>query len=305
MKRRDILRAGIGLVSAGGLEKVLAAQPCPPTLGGTLPVNCPAPAGQSGLDFPGNQIALADGDDCRFRWQNPQNSGFDWLNTTIMWRVLVREQTDAPGNGTQSRGYMSLIFWGSDDGNGGFKNWRPESFVNGANAWGFHPYPDGPNTTLNAHRWEIADGSDTLGDSVVYDRWYTQVIRITGSPNNPKVLEYFYDFDRDPGKKIVRNWDAGKGNGLPQNPVLTCGGAPWEPDNEIFSGIVRGYQMYSTSLSDAEIIAELASPRSTSTGQNSIWYLNLDPTPADISDKSGNNNNPSWYGPLRPGVYSS
>lgn len=305
MKRRDVLRAGMGLVTVGGLNTAIAARPCPPTIAGTQPINCVPAAGSSGLDFPGNRIAVADKDALRFRWQNPQDSGFDWLNTTIIWRVLVREQTDAPGNATQTRGYMSLIFWGSDDGNGGFSNWRPDSFVNGANAWGFHPYPDGPNTSLNAHRWEIADGGDTLGDRVIYDQWHTQVIRITGSIGNPKVLEYFYDYDRDPGKKITRNWDSDRGNGLPENPVLTCGGAPWEPDNEIFSGIVRGYQIYSTSLSDADIIAELAAPNSTAAGQSSIWYLNLDPTPGDISDKSGNNHDPAWFGPLRPGLYRS
>lgn len=294
MKRRDVLTAGIGLVTLGGLNRAIAARPCPPTLSGTQPVNCPAPTGgvTTGLDFPGNQIAVADGDTLRFRWQNPQDAGFDWLNTTIMWRVLVRQQTDAPGSATQTRGYMSLIFWGSDDGTGSFSNWVPDSSINDANGWGFHPYPNGPNTTLNSHSWEIADGGDTLGDTVTYDQWYTQVMRITGSSGSPKILEYFYDYDRDPSKKITRNWDSAKGNDLPRNPVVTCGGAPWEPDNEIFSGIVRGYQMYSTSLSDSDIIAELASPASTTAGQNSIWYLNLNPTPADISDKSGNNNNP-------------
>ena len=46
------------------------------------------------------------------------------------------------------------------------------------------------------------------------------------------------------------------------------------------------------------------SPLSTPAGSASIWYLNLDPTPTDISDKSGRGNNPDWVGTGRPGLWS-
>ena len=63
-------------------------------------------------------------------------------------------------------------------------------------------------------------------------------------------------------------------------------------------------QVYSSTLSVADILAEANSPLSTSLGAGNIWYLNLNPTPTDISDKSGRGHNPSWVGNLRPTLWS-
>lgn len=45
MNRRDVLTAGVGLVTMGILKEALAARPCPPTLAGTQAVACPPPTG--------------------------------------------------------------------------------------------------------------------------------------------------------------------------------------------------------------------------------------------------------------------
>ena len=53
-----------------------------------------------------------------------------------------------------------------------------------------------------------------------------------------------------------------------------------------------------------DLMAELAQPGSTAAGQASIWYLNVNPTPADIGDKSGRGHHPAWVGPLRPALWA-
>ncbi|HTE39542.1 MAG TPA: hypothetical protein VK629_01860, partial [Steroidobacteraceae bacterium] len=80
--------------------------------------------------------------------------------------------------------------------------------------------------------------------------------------------------------------------------------APWNPSNEIMNGVLRGIQVYSDLLSMQDVTAELATPLSTSAGGASIWYLNIDPTPTDISDKSDRGHNPSWVGSERPRLWS-
>ena len=35
------------------------------------------------------------------------------------------------------------------------------------------------------------------------------------------------------------------------------------------------------------------------------WYLNMNPSPSDISDKSGRGNNPAWVGTERPTLWSA
>ena len=74
------------------------------------------------------------------------------------------------------------------------------------------------------------------------------------------------------------------------------GYAGWEE----FNGIIRGIQIYSGLLSVADIQSEIANPMSTTAGQSLIWYLNVNPRPSDVTDKSGRGHNPSWDGTPAP-----
>ena len=47
-----------------------------------------------------------------------------------------------------------------------------------------------------------------------------------------------------------------------------------------------------------------ANERWRNAGQASIWYLNVNPTPGDISDESGRGHHPVWMGPLRPALWA-
>src|SRR5690606_20431617 len=108
----------------------------------------------------------------------------------------------------------------------------------------------------------------------------------------------------DGAHKVVRTSDPTWGNVNPPAPALTWGDAPWAPGNEVWNGILRGIQIYSSRLSVEDILAEIESPRSTAAGSASIWYLNLNPTPNDISDKSGKGHHPVWVGNQRPALYA-
>jgi hypothetical protein len=50
--------------------------------------------------------------------------------------------------------------------------------------------------------------------------------------------------------------------------------------------------------------SEATAPLSTSAGTSSVWYLNINPTPTDITDKSGKGHNPSWVGSERPALFT-
>ena len=91
---------------------------------------------------------------------------------------------------------------------------------------------------------------------------------------------------------------------MPPKPALTFGDAPWAPSSEIMNGVMRGIQIYSSLLTTTVIQAEIDNPGTTTAGATNIWYLNLNPTPTDISDQSGAGHNPEWVGSERPALWT-
>jgi hypothetical protein len=91
---------------------------------------------------------------------------------------------------------------------------------------------------------------------------------------------------------------------MPPRPALTWGDAPWNASNEIMDGVIRGIQIYSSALSVDEILGEIDRPLSTHGGASNVWYLNVDPTPANIADQSGSGHDPEWVGEERPTLWT-
>ena len=63
--------------------------------------------------------------------------------------------------------------------------------------------------------------------------------------------------------------------------------------------------MFTEPLDLADIQAELAetnTPQSAA-GAASIWYANINPTPDDVTDKSGEGNDPTWFNANRPALW--
>lgn len=231
----------------------------------------------------------------RFQFLNP----LAIYPATYIWRVYPRQQS----------GYYTTFFWAT----GG-----TEFFWYGGQGntyYGAHPYPQNAPSG-NTHYWEISTdfGLDVFGDPpvpVVYNRWYTQAL-VAWNTGSGKRTIFYYDLP-DTSKFIDHTAPASFGETNPPTPALTWGDAPWivqghetthGQGNEVLNGILRGIRVYSTNLSLADILSEANSPLSTPAGAASIWYLNLDPTPTDISDKSGKGHNPAWVGTERPALWS-
>ena len=97
------------------------------------------------------------------------------------------------------------------------------------------------------------------------------------------------------------DWGEGTPNATPA--VLVWGDATWAPGQELGHGIHRGIRIYDKQLSETDILAEAVQPLSTSEGAANIWYMNLNPTPTDISDYSGKGHHPDWAGSARPTLW--
>ncbi len=232
-----------------------------------------------GLDFPGSAATT---NTIRFEFNNP----LAIYPATYIWRVKPRQQN----------GYYTAFFWGN---NGSFywDRGSPNTY------YGAHPYPASPPDGAT-HRWEIATGGGDYvsPEPVVYDVWYTQALRVWADGNG-KHHEFYWNLPDT--SKVVRstesvNW----GETMPPSPALIWGDAPWNPSNEIMNGVLRGIQIYSNSLSVTDILTEIGTPLGTDAGKTNVWYLNLNPTPVDISDQSGKGNNPVWSGNERPALWS-
>jgi len=238
----------------------------------------------AGLNFPSNDDTTGT---VRFKFANP----LAIYPATYIWRVNPRQQS----------GYYTTFFWGND---GDF--WWDSGTPN--TTYGAHPYPNVPPSG-STHRWEIAVNGGDYVDSVSgastavsYGRWHVQALR-AWSDSAGKHHEFYWDLP-DTSKVISRTEPTSYGNKAPPSPALTFGDAPWNPSKELLSGILRGIQIYSTLLSVDDLLAEVTAPLSTSAGTSNVWYLNLDPTPSDISDKSGKGHHPAWVGPERPALWT-
>ena len=257
----------------------------------------------SGLDFPGNDVGTV-----RFRFTNPHTNGLPiWgqsgTGVTYIWKAYPRQQSE----------YYTTFFWGNDDGTGSLDTCWYWDNGNPGTYYGAHPYPyDSANRTV--HRWEIAaDGTDYCngdiecrygGQTVVKGHWYTQALRVW-SDSNGKHHEFYWDLpNTDVSHMVTHLSPTSWGNTNPPAPALTWGDAPWNPGHEVYNGIIRGIRIYSVLLSVSDMLNEASSPLSTSAGTSGIWYLNMDPTPTDISDKSGKGHNPVWVGSKRPALYT-
>ena len=258
----------------------------------------PAVYAETGMQFEGN-AALGTNESVRFRFIDPHLNGLPIYGTggqglTIIWKARPEQQT----------GFYTTFFYSDDDGTPSF--WETNNYF-----WGAHPYgATSPGSEATTHVWEIAvNQHDYIGAAVENDRWYQQAFVVSGASGSNKEHVFYYDIAGTIGPNINQTiTEAGYGDTTTPAPMLSWGDAPWAHmwswEHEAYKGTIRGVQIYSKRLSEADIMSEIADPLSTVEGAANIWYMNLDPTPTDISDKSGQGNDPSWYGALRPLLYS-
>jgi hypothetical protein len=246
---------------------------------------------KTGLDFPSNEETEAS-ESVQFRF-----TGAALLKpfpATYIWRIRPRQQA----------GYYTTFFWG------------PDGAFTGAGYYGAHPYPNPPPNGV-AHNWEIsARGLDVTADqngnntTVQKDVWHTQALTVQEVANDELLFKFYWSLP-DTSKVIVYETSGGSAyaNSFPSGtPALTFGDAPWSPGNESLSGLFRGLQIYSSTLSLADLLTEAGNDGTnlaqTAAGRAALWYMNQNPTPSDIADKSGAGHHPAWRSANRPRLWS-
>jgi hypothetical protein len=225
----------------------------------------------TGLDFPGNDAVATT---MRFEFTSPMAA----YPATYIWRAYPRQQT----------GYYTAFFHANNS----------SDFNNQLQYYGFHPYPEPPPPLMGTPKWEISvdGGADITGDPVVFGRRYLQVAVVFQEGPSAYRHTYYWDWP-DTTHKIV--W-VGSAYAPAPNPAIMVGDNPWNPGEEVWNGVLRGFQFYNAALTPSQIVQEIAAPGSFRTP----WYLNLNPTPTDIADQSGNGHHPAWVGTERPTLWT-
>ena len=231
---------------------------------------------------------------------------------TLLFKVYPRVQTYSTGD--QSK-YFTTFFYGN---NGQFY-WDTDINLWAPSYYGGHPYPL-PNRTAATAYWEIAyNAGDTTQrengtePQVAWSQWYSQayVAATSGHKfylNLPTVTTAW---------TIATSADPAV---TPPSPCICMGQTPddgtghswggfdrWEEANEI----IRGIQIYNSTLTEARIVTlggldtDAAVLAQCATYGITPWYLNMNPRPTDVTDKSGSGHNPTWDGTGRPTEYST
>lgn len=248
----------------------------------------PPPAPITGLIFPSNDDPAGT---VQFRFSTPPNI----KPLTVMLKAFPINHA----------GFYTFFFHGPEDG----------TFSGASDYFGCHPYPDTPGASTHKFEISVEGADDTTADNgqssvVAYDQWYNQAATSEDTSGTVTTIRYWYDLLDTPLKVITHPTIHGVLNNA-SDPCIVFGDAPWNPNNERASSIQRGFAIFDTDLTTAQIEALTVIEQDagfiaecTSLGVlANLWYLNMNPTPSDISDKSGNGNHPAWLNANRPTLY--
>lgn len=231
---------------------------------------------------------------------------------TYLFKVFQRQQV-----GTADR-YYTTFFWGNN-GPFGWGAGYDRSY------YGAHPYPV-PAATGDG-KWEIsASAADffTLDDAtspyITMGAWFSQAFRATDSGGGVFEHKFWVNLPSTTTANTITQVPTGAAV-VPPTPAIVMGQAPdngsglswggyprWEEQN----AIIRGIQMHTSSLTQAQIVALSAIDTDaavlaycSANGIATPWFLNMNPTPTDVTDKSGNARHGSWAGAARPTLWTA
>lgn len=257
-----------------------------------------------GLIFPSNGVSGG-------------NIGIDWTGAnmvpahshTIIWKAKYTQQT----------GYYAVTWHCRAD----------DTYAGGGDYIGAHPYPcdgtvdaDGQATaghygsSYTTHYWELVlgGGTDFIASpggaalAVTKDQWYSQARTVEVINAGADVRMRFWPDIENNSSYVIEIVRSAATVALSGNAIkFRIGCSPWDVSGstagECPSGTFRHLLQYDTPLSLAQIQAKVALS-SDDTSDANIWYSNLNPTPDDVSDKSGQGNNPGWANANRPTLYT-
>lgn len=228
---------------------------------------------KTGLDFRGNFLFPSASPSARFVFNADEvgsTDPFPAYPATYIWRAFPRDQDS----------FWTMLFHAD----------YVTTFTGTERYYGGHPIPDPPDT--GAPKWELSIcGGDILGSLVQFGRWYTCVL-ITHTDGVNDSHDFYFDWPDQ--TKLVSDFCPTKANAA--NPAIIVGDAPWNVGFECPNAVLRGFQYYDAQLTLAQVQNEVDNPGSF----RAPWYINLNPTPSDIQDKSGAGHHPVWVGAERP-----
>lgn len=269
----------------------------------------PTPAVLNGLTFPSN---LETGADIRLVW-NGANL-LSRTNHTVIWKA----------NYIQQAGYYAVTWHSYNVG-----EWQGSYYE-----YGCHPFPgdgsvDGNGESIGStssagtvHYYEIAglqahDYLASVGNAngapliVTKGVWVTQAR--TCSVQGSNLRHRYYPDVSSPTRYIEQTIDISLLES-PSAPAFYFGTSDWRAGvggsgttDEAVSGTIRGFALFNAELSITDIATEAASESNspqTSSGATSVWYINKNPTPTDVTDKSGAGHHPSWANSNRPTLWT-
>lgn len=281
--------------------------------GGFGPPATATPAPVNGLTFPSN---LAAGSDIRLVWDGsillPRSAH------TALWKQ----------NYTAQSSYYACVWSAHNTGTFGSDTYE----------FGTHPYPtatgavdaNGQNTDVTSqsgsvHYFEVAGlgGHDYLaspggsGVLVTKGQWYAHA-RSVGTSGSNLVHKFYLDQINNPSQVISQSILSSNLAAAGSTPAFYIGASDWRSgqggatsNDETPSGVIRGIQLYNAELTSGQIAALSALDTDaavlsycTANSITSLWYLNMNPTPSDVTDKSGNGRNPTWANSNRPTLYT-
>ena len=280
---------------------------------GVLTFSAPPAITPTGIIMASNTAANSD---VRLNWTGA--ASVSRTAQTIIWK----------SNYAQQDGYYA-VWWRLPD--------AASSFT--ATEWHFgtHPWPGstsvnsageatgGTGSTGTVHQFEIA----TIGASVDYltspsaanggpftvtkGVWQTEAatVEIIGGTT---LRHTYWPNIANPTSFIRQDRTLANLNTATAERVV-FGGSPWTANlptsgknEESASGTFRYFKQFSAALSITDITSEAGSELDTavtSAGQASVWYSNINPTPTDVTDKSGSGHDPAWATANRPTLYTA
>jgi hypothetical protein len=229
-------------------------------------------------------------------------------SATYLFKVFQRNQVSGIGDGSR---YYTTFFWGN---NGRF-DWGSDY---DRSYYGAHPYPT--PAPGGDGKWEISASANdfvTLDNGaspyVVNNSWYSQAFVAQNLGGGAYQHRFYISLPSVAAANRITH-QVSSPPVMPPKPAIVVGQAPeygagaswggysrWEEQN----AIIRGLQFYSSVLTETQIVA-LSGFQSDQEVLNycsannitSLWYLNMNPTPTDVSDKkrTGSANSPVWQG---------
>ena len=198
---------------------------------------------------------------------------------TLVWRVKVSQQN----------GYYTTFFHGRTDG----------SFLGDMTYFGCHPYPKTPPSG-STHWWEIScNGNDYYTDAnsndttVSYDTWMLQAAVCWNSGGDAHI-NFYWNLAAGASRVIQFTGVGSSFTNNANSPALVFGDAPWSVSNERMNGSLGQVKVFSTNLSESDIVSEAGDMNTivTSAGAAARWWFkpgfsSVDDLTDSVTGKSG------------------